>query len=95
MDLIGNMTKIRVFEAFAGYGSQHLALKRLKMNFPNFDFEVVGISDIDKIQASGISNSQQYKMAGNSIVVDTLYHLFRKMFIDTGCEREGHQQTLF
>lgn len=48
MDLIGNMTKIRVFEAFAGYGSQHLALKRLKMNFPNFDFEVVGISEIDK-----------------------------------------------
>lgn len=44
----GNMTKIRVFEAFAGYGSQHLALKRLKRDFPNFDFEVVGISEIDK-----------------------------------------------
>ena len=34
---------IRVFEAFAGYGSQHLALKRL-----NADFEIVGISEIDK-----------------------------------------------
>lgn len=39
---------IRVFEAFAGYGSQHLALKRLKRDYPNFDFEVVGISEIDR-----------------------------------------------
>jgi DNA (cytosine-5)-methyltransferase 1 len=40
--------KIRVFEAFAGYGSQCLALKRLKRDYPSFDFEVVGISEIDK-----------------------------------------------
>ncbi len=39
--------KLRVFEAFAGYGSQHLALKRLQRDFPTFDFEVVGISEID------------------------------------------------
>lgn len=37
------MEKIRVFEAFAGYGSQSMALKRL-----GIDFEVVGISEIDK-----------------------------------------------
>ena len=42
------MEKIRVFEAFAGYGSQHLALKRLKRDYPEFDYEVVGISEIDK-----------------------------------------------
>lgn len=42
------MEKLRVFEAFAGYGSQHLALKRLKRDYPSFDFEVVGISEIDK-----------------------------------------------
>jgi DNA (cytosine-5)-methyltransferase 1 len=40
--------KIRVFEAFAGYGSQSLALERLKQTFPEFDYEVVGISEIDK-----------------------------------------------
>ena len=39
---------IRVFEAFAGYGSQSLALERLKRYFPEFDYEVVGISEIDK-----------------------------------------------
>ena len=40
-----------------------------------------------------ISNSQQYKLAGNSIVVDVLYHLFRKMFVET--ENESQQLTLF
>lgn len=40
--------KIRVFEAFAGYGSQSLALERLKKHFPEFDYEVVGISEIDR-----------------------------------------------
>ena len=60
-------------------------------------FRLMGVddADIDKIQGAGISNSQQYKMAGNSIVVDTLYHLFRKMFVDTGCDDNIFQQSLF
>lgn len=40
--------KIRVFEAFAGYGSQAMALNRLRENYHQFDYEVVGISEIDK-----------------------------------------------
>lgn len=43
----------------------------------------VSESDIDRISASGISRSQQYKLAGNSIVVACLYHIFRTLFIDT------------
>ena len=39
--------KIKVFEAFAGYGSQAMALRRLKDRHPDFDFEVVGISEIE------------------------------------------------
>ncbi len=39
---------LRIFEAFGGYGSQSLALKRLKTMFPDFDYKVVGYSDIDK-----------------------------------------------
>lgn len=39
--------------------------------------------DIDKIEACGISKSAQYKMYGNSIVVNVLYHIFRKLFIET------------
>lgn len=40
--------KIRVFEAFCGYGSQAIALQRLKDDCPNFDYEVVGVSEVDK-----------------------------------------------
>ena len=39
---------LRVFEAFAGYGSQHMAFERIKRQIPGFDFKVVGISEIDK-----------------------------------------------
>lgn len=42
------MKRIRVFEAFAGYGSQAMALKRLQRDFPDMvEFEFVGISEID------------------------------------------------
>ena len=40
--------KLRVFTAFSGYDSQCLALDRLKANFPDFDYELVGWSEIDK-----------------------------------------------
>lgn len=50
---------------------------------PRECFRLMGVSDadIDKIQAAGISKSQQYKMAGNSIVVNTLAAIFRQLFI--------------
>ena len=41
---------------------------------------------IDRLISAGISNSQLYKLAGNSIVVAVLYHIFRKMFIETAKE---------
>lgn len=41
---------------------------------------------IDRLLSAGISNSQLYKLAGNSIVVAVLYHIFRKMFIETAKE---------
>lgn len=58
-------------------------------------FRLMGVSEenIDKIQGSGVSKTQQYKMAGNSIVVDVLYHIFRKLFIDK--KQETSQLTLF
>lgn len=39
---------LKVFEAFAGYGSQAMALKRLAHDYPEFEYEVVGISEIEK-----------------------------------------------
>ena len=41
------MKPIRIFEAFGGYGSQSLALKRLKQDYPDFDYEITGYSDIE------------------------------------------------
>lgn len=68
---------------------------RIRKLTPRECFRLMGVDDedIDKIQASGISNSQQYKCAGNSIVVDVLYHIFRKMFCET--DNESDQLTLF
>ena len=73
---------------------------RIRKLTPRECFRLMGVddADIDKIQASGISNSSQYKLAGNSIVVDVLFHLFRKMFIETepDMEKDNQQQlTLF
>lgn len=39
---------IKVFEAFAGYGSQSMALRRL-----GIDFQVVGISEIESLLRMG------------------------------------------
>ena len=38
---------LRVFEAFAGYGSQTLALEKLHEVYPDFCFTAVGISEIE------------------------------------------------
>lgn len=58
-------------------------------------FRLMDVSeeDIDKIQAAEISKTAQYRLAGNSIVVSCLYHLFRKMFVQTECETQ--QLSLF
>lgn len=40
-------TPLRVFEAFAGYGSQSLALERLKNSYPEFDYLPIGFSEIE------------------------------------------------
>ena len=68
---------------------------RIRKLTPRECFRLMGVceADIDKIQASGVSNSQQYKMAGNSIVVDVLYHLFDKMFVNK--QNDSQQMTLF
>lgn len=50
---------------------------------PREAFRLMGLydTDIDIIQSAGISDTQQYKLAGNSIVVDVLEKIFRMIFI--------------
>ncbi|MDO4468009.1 MAG: DNA (cytosine-5-)-methyltransferase [Bacillota bacterium] len=43
-----NKKCLRVFEGFAGYGGGSFALKKLKKEHPEFEYKVVGYSEIDK-----------------------------------------------
>lgn len=49
---------------------------------PKEYFRLMGVddSDVDVLIENGISNTQLYKMAGNSIVVNVLEFLFCQMF---------------
>lgn len=75
---------------------------RVRKLTPREGFRLMGLrdSDIDKIQAwrdekgNSISENAQRAMAGNSIVVDVLYHIFRKLYVDIGCE-QNQQIKLF
>lgn len=78
---------LRVCTTFSGYDSQCMALDRIGC----FRLMDVSESDIDKIQNAGISKSQQYKMAGNSIVVACLAGIFGNLFDTT----ERIKTTLF
>lgn len=67
---------------------------RIRKLTPRECFRLMGVGDkdIDKIQAAGISESQQYKLAGNSIVVDTLlYGIYIPLFADP----VGDEEALF
>jgi site-specific DNA-cytosine methylase len=68
---------------------------RIRKLTPTECFRLMDVddADIDKLLNSGISNSQLYKMAGNSIVVSCLFHIFRKLFVET--HNESQQLTLF
>ena len=59
-------------------------------------FRLMGVDDdrIDKLIESNISRSQLYKMAGNSIVVDVIYNIFRTMFVENNKEH-GQSNKLF
>ena len=97
--IIGNT--IKVIENMADKNAIELPSElkgkkfRIRKLTPRECFRLMGVDDkdIDKIQAAGVSNSAQYKLAGNSIVVDVLFHIFRKMFIET--DNESQQLTLF
>lgn len=69
-------------------------------------FRLMGVTDaeIDKINAAEyqhgrkrkqIPKTQKYKMGGNSIVVDVLYHVFKAMFIDEPPKPQPIQYSLF
>lgn len=73
-----NPTKEDLIEYF----SPRIAIRKLHQDECG---ALMGLSkeEIDTINSAPISKSAKYKMYGNSIVVDVLYHIFRRLYIDT------------
>lgn len=58
-----------------------------------FRLQDVSDEDIEKMKQAGIAKTNLYKLAGNSIVVSCMYHIFRKLFIEK--QNENQQLELF
>lgn len=65
-----------------GEGNKILSNLRIRKLTPKECFRLMGFSDeaFDAAQKAGISNSQLYKQAGNSIVVDVLYYILVELY---------------
>lgn len=59
---------------------------RIRKLTPRECFRLMGFTDADFDKIKGISNTQLYKMAGNSIVVNVLEAIFKQLF------KENHKE---
>ena len=68
---------------------------RIRKLTPRECFRLMDVKDedIDKMLNANISKTNLYKLAGNSIVVSCMFHIFRKLFIEK--ENENQQLELF
>jgi len=74
----------RTVKAGGGSGNIPKVIENLRIRklTPKECYRLMGFSDEEFAKAeSVISNSQLYKTAGNSIVVDVLYYIFKQLFI--------------
>ena len=80
-DEVGNYSKKAIREILKNLRpGQYIRLRKLT---PTEVFRFMGVPAeyiIKLVNLSGNSNAQLYKQAGNSIVVDVLYHLFKNIF---------------
>ena len=65
---------------------------RIRKLTPRECWRLMGVRDYQFDKLHDISNSQLYKMAGNSIVVDVLMGIFKNMFMQT--EQKGQLELL-
>ena len=77
------------------YGLKTFCNMRIRRLTPLECFRLMGVTDEDayKMLAAN-SNSQCYKQAGNSIVVDVMTEIFKKLFIDQSDQLKG-QMSIF
>lgn len=78
---------------FEHNGKRYVALVRKLSERECYRLMGVEDTDIDKLLEAPIARTAHYKLAGNSIVVDVLYHMFRKLFVDV--KNDSMQLTMF
>ena len=97
-DMIENSTQIdtegeqTLDEVSVEFEGKRLAIRKLT---PWECLRLMGVNEerIQQARQSGISKTQVYKMAGNSIVVHQLHAIFEQMFFPI--PQRGEQLTLF
>ncbi|MEG1313750.1 MAG: DNA cytosine methyltransferase, partial [Bacilli bacterium] len=72
------------------FDNQEFRIRRL---VPLECFRLMGVKDEDFKKLQGISNTQLYKLAGNSIVVDVLMAIFRNLFINKTSKGKKYVET--
>ncbi len=74
---------MKILELFAGGGLEPKILKnyRIRKLTPRECWRLMGVKDEQFDKLYDISNTQLYKMAGNSIVVDVLMGIFKNLFL--------------
>lgn len=74
-----NSSKVDIIKAVNSLSCNHYF--RLRCLTVREKFRLMGVSenDIDKLLSSGVKEKELHVQAGNSIVVDVLYHLFREL----------------
>ena len=90
-----NRSKKAILDAVANLGpSDYIRIRRL---VPRESLGLMGLNSeqIDRMVSSGVSEKEVYREAGNSIVVDCLYEIFRRMFIDRIGPDEGQSYPLY
>ena len=92
----GNMLAVPELRCIEGcmvdkYGNRY----RVRKLTPKECFRLMDVSDEDikKMESSGVAKTNLYKLAGNSIVVACMFHIFRKLFVEKG--NENPQLELF
>ena len=63
---------------------------RIRKLTPTECFRLMDVEDedIEKMKQAGIAKTNLYKLAGNSICVACMFHIFRKLFIEKECENQ-------
>lgn len=83
---VGMCLTARYYKGFSNYNPENAVVENLAVRklTPKECFRLMGFddADVDLLAENGISNTQLYKMAGNSIVVNMLEFVFCEIFDD-------------